>query len=701
LGIKSNSMPRPEFTKLCLKETKEAEKELLKNWQRVGYSCDWNLFYHTIDSRAIRYSQKSFIELYLMGRVYRQEGITIWCPECRTAVAQVELKDKEFQSSFNYLIFEVVDSKGKKLDEIIIATTRPELLPACVAVFVNPDDERHRKLIGKKAKVPLFNQAVEILADEKVDPSKGTGIVMCCTFGDLADADWWKQYRLELKTAITPEGKMTALAKGFEGMQAKEARNKIIEALKDKGLLKESKPIKHMVNVHERCETEIELIVSKQWYIKYLDLKEKFLEQGSKVNWHPAFMKARFDHWVAGLKWDWGISRQRFFGVPIPAWHCIKCGEVIVANESELPVDPTTVKPAAGKCPKCGSASLEGETDVMDTWATSSLTPQIALGWADNPELYHKLFPMDLRAQAHDIIAFWAFNTIVKSYFHENEIPWKDIIISGYILDPSMQKMSKSKGNVVEPDQAIEKYSADCLRYWAGQASLGQDIPFEEKELLAGRKFIVKLWNAGRFIQKMLDGFDLRKVNEKELRLQPVDRWLLSRLNSVALKATESMNEFVFSRALSAVRDFFWLEFCDYYLEAVKHRLYNEKKFGKESRLACQYVIYTALLDSVKMLSAFLPHITEEIYQSMFKPGLSLPSIHLSSWPKANEKMISGHHESLGNAFIGITSSIRKFKQKNKVSLNSEIKEAILFVSNEGLRDLIDEMSEDLREANI
>jgi valyl-tRNA synthetase len=700
LGIKGSEMPRPEFVKLCLKETTELEADLIRRWKRLGFACDWSINYRTIDDYAVKQSQRSFVELYLMDRVYRKEGVTIWCPECRTAVAQVELKDKELSSEFSDIYFELVEAKGKKKERIVIATTRPELLPACVAIFINPTDERNRQLIGRKAVVPLFGQAVPVMADEKVDPSKGSGIVMCCTFGDLTDADWWKAYNLPLKIAITPEGRMTSIAKGFEGLAIKEARKKILEALKENGFLKESKPIKHMVNVHERCEREIEFLITQQWYIKYLDLKDEFLKLGAKIKWHPHFMKSRYDHWVAGLKWDWGISRQRFFGVPIPVWYCGKCSEPLIASEEELPVDPMVDKPEAGECPKCGSKEFTGEKDVMDTWATSSLTPQIALKWKEDNEFFNKMHPMDLRTQAHDIITFWAFNTIVKSYFHEKEIPWTDIMISGYILDPSRQKMSKSKGNIVEPMQAIQNYSADCLRYWAGTASLGQDIPFDEKELMSGKKFIVKLLNAANFVQNMLEGFDLRRIDETKLKLNPTDKWILSRLNSLIARATEAMESFEFSKALSQARDFFWLEFCDYYLEEIKYRLYNEKKFGLESKQACQHVLRAVLFDLIKLLAPFMPHITEEIYQKMFRNHLALPSIHLSLWPKANEKLISGHYEELGKHFNDVTSAIRQFKQKNKLPLNAELKEIILFVDNDELVGMFEEASEDLREAN-
>ena len=491
-GIKARDMKRDDFIKLCLETIKELRKEYIADVKRVGISCDFNIFYSTIDDHCRKISQRSFIDLYEQNREYQKEAPTIWCPECHTAIAQAELKDKEIHSAFNDIVFK----SGK--EDLIIATTRPELLPSCVAIFYNPKDDRYKKLKGKKAKVPLFNFEVPILEDEKADPSKGTGLVMCCTFGDQTDVEWWKAHNLPLKISIDRHGRMNENAGIYQELNVKDARKKIIEDLKSKGLLRKSEKISHIVNVHERCDTEIEFLVTKQWFIKYLDLKEKFLELGKKLKWHPEFMRVRYDNWIKGLKWDWCISRQRYFGVPFPVWYCEKCSHVILAKRENLPVDPLTDKPPMKECPKCGSKNIIPESDVLDTWATSSLTPRLAIELMPK-ELEKKLYPMSLRPQAQDIITFWLFNTIAKSWLHYKTLPWQNAMISGYVLDPTGEKMAKSKGNIVKPQDLIEKYSADAMRFWSCASRLGEDVTTQEKEMVAGQKTITKLWNAAKF----------------------------------------------------------------------------------------------------------------------------------------------------------------------------------------------------------
>ncbi|MFH0830233.1 MAG: valine--tRNA ligase, partial [Candidatus Aenigmatarchaeota archaeon] len=442
-GVKSAEMGREEYVKLVLKALEEIRPAFVEDWKKLGVSCDFSYYYTTIDEHSRRISQKSFIDLYDMGREYRKESPTLWCPECRMAIAQVEMKDKEISSVFNDIIFKI---DGK---DVAIATTRPELLPACVAVFVHPDDKRYEKLVGKKAKVPLLGFDVPVLKDERVEQEKGTGIVMCCTFGDQTDIEWYLAHKLPLKMVLTREGRLNENAGKYAGLSIRQARKQIIEDLKAAGLLTKEEPIKHNVNTHERCGTEIEILNAKCWFIKYLDLKETFLELGKKMKWYPDFMQVRYQNWIKGLQWDWCISRQRHYGVPFPLWYCKKCGEVMLADEKDLPVDPTSSKPKK-KC-KCGSADFEPETDVMDTWATSSLSPQLCLQLVKDEKVRKKMYPMSLRPQAHDIITFWLFNTVVKSWLHFKTIPWTDIAISGYVLDPHGQKMSKSKGNVIDP----------------------------------------------------------------------------------------------------------------------------------------------------------------------------------------------------------------------------------------------------------
>ncbi len=462
-NVKSAQMSRKEFIKLCLATLNEIRPRFVQDWKNLGMSCDFDIFYSTINDHCRKISQRSFIELYKAGREYRKESPTMWCPECQTAIAQVELEDKNLKSHFVDLRFKLIDSaaKGSKAKypaEVIIATTRPEMLPACVAIFVHPDDARYKLLVGKKARVPLFNHEVTILGDERANPEKGTGVVMCCTFGDQTDIEWYKAHNLALKVAISKDGHMTSLAGLYSGLKIRDARKKIIEDLKKEGLLVAQKEIEHAVNVHERCGIEVEILQSKQWFIRYLDLRDEFLQYGAKLNWYPEFMKSRYDNWIKGLQWDWCISRQRHFGIPFPVWYCEKCDEPILAREQDLPVDPLEDKAPVGSCPKCKHTTFVPEKDVLDTWATSSLTPRLAIELYKDHPVFKKLYPMHLRPQAHDIISFWLFNTVVKSCLHYKTIPWQDVAISGWLLAPDGTKMSKSKGNTMVPQEVMEKY---------------------------------------------------------------------------------------------------------------------------------------------------------------------------------------------------------------------------------------------------
>jgi valyl-tRNA synthetase len=661
-NIRARDMDRQEFIKLVL-ETLERElrPRYMEDWKRIGMSCDWDLFYTTIDKHCQAISQRSFIDLYNAGIEYRKEAPTIWCPECQTAIAQVELEDRELQSTFNDIIFKI----GKK--EYIVSTTRPELLPSCVAVFYNPSDKRYKKLKGKNAVVPLFNFEVPVLEDEKADPEKGTGLVMCCTFGDQTDIEWWNQHKLPLRVSVTKDGKMNELAGIYAGMPLKDARKAIIEGLKKAKLLKAQRSIRHSVNVHERCKTEIEFLVTSQWFIRYPE-KSELLAAGNDLNWYPDFMKHRYDNWIKGLKWDWCISRQRYFGVPFPVWYCRKCGSVVLADKNQLPVDPLKDRPQ--QLCECGSNEFEPEKDVLDTWATSSLTPLIAIellkSRKDYDKLFKKLFPMSLRPQAHDIITFWLFNTVVKSQLHFKKTPWKDVMISGWILDPYGEKMSKSKGNIIEPQEMIKKHSADALRFWACSAKLGEDMIFAEKEMVAGQKTVTKLWNAAKFVFMNLD-----KIKKPE-KLEQFDLWLLSKLNKLAKDCTDSFDEYDFSKTKAEVEKFFWHTFCDNYLEIVKDRLYNQKR-GKDERESAQYTLYTAFSMLLKMFAPIMPFITEEIWRIYFSKREKIKSVHISSWPEYDEKMTDGKTEKLCDDAIGIIAMARQKKSNAGKSLKTGI----------------------------
>ena len=664
-NIKARNMDREEFRKLCMETLdKELRPKYIADWKRIGMSCDWNIFYDTIDEHSRKISQRSFIQLYKAGREYRKDAPAMWCPECETGISQVECQDKELDSFFNDIVFKVGD------EELIIATTRPELLPACVAVFYHPTDKRYQKLKGKKAKVPLFDFEVPILPDARADPEKGTGIVMCCTFGDQTDMEWQKAHNLPIKVAITQDGKMTSIAGKYEGMSIQTARKMMIEDMKDLRLLLSQEPIKHAVNVHERCGTEVEYLKTKQWFIKYLDLKKEMLKWGKKLKWYPDHMRSRYDHWVKGLQWDWLISRQRYFGVPFPVWYCKKCDESILAREEDLPVDPLKDKPAIEKCPKCGCEEFIPEKDILDTWATSSLTPQLSIELM--PEKWQKrLYPMSLRPQAHDIITFWLFNTVVKSQLHNNLNPWQDVMISGHAQDPHGKKMSKSKGNVIEPQEVIQKYGADCLRFWAAGSKLGDDLPFQEKDLVTGQKFITKLWNASKFAFMHLQDYDCEKP-----KLEIADKWILLKLSMIIKESTESFKKYEYARTKSDVENFFWHTFCDNYLEVVKDRLYNPDKRGKEERKSAQYGLYHSLAAILKMMAPVMPFVTEEIYHLYYAKKENTKSIHISKWPDLN--IVDKKAEKIGDVIINAVQDVRRAKAEKNISLKSPVKKLLI-----------------------
>jgi valyl-tRNA synthetase len=668
--VNATQMERKAFRDLCFETiNNELKPRYLQDWKRLGISCDFNVNYSTIDKHSQRISQKSFIDLYKAGRQYRTEAAAMYCPKCRTAISQVECEDKILASSFNDIIFK---SEGENL---IIATTRPELLPACVAVFYNKEDDRYKKLKGKMAKVPLFDFEVPILEDERADPEKGTGLVMCCTFGDTVDMEWQKAHKLPVKGAIGKDGRMTTIAGKYEGLKIEEARKQIIEDLKEAELLVKQEPITHAVNAHERCGTPIEFIHSKQWFIKYLDLRENFLKIGADLNWFPEHMRNRYDNWVKGLQWDWCISRQISFGIPFPVWYCEDCDEIILAKEKDLPVDPMEDKPPVDTCPTCKSKNIIGEKDIINTWATSSLTPTIVKELFKGKKVYENLIkkPMDFRPQGHDIISFWLFNTVVKSHLHFDMLPWKDCFINGWMLDPHGKKMSKSKGNVIEPQEMIEKYSADSLRFMAGGCKLGEDLPFQEKDLVTGKKTVTKLWNASKFSFMHLENY-----KGKPKKLEAFDVWMLTKLQKLIKISATNFENYEFHKVRTETDKLFWLQFCDIYLEVAKDRLYNPDRRGEEERQSGQFVLDTTILNILKLFAPFLPFITEEIYHLHFADKENIKSIHISPWPEADDSLIDENIEATGDKLVEIISQVRKSKSENNVSLKEPVTELII-----------------------
>ena len=676
LGIKAVDMSRKEFIDLCLKETKIGGDEFRRVWEELGISVDWSLVYSTINELCQRVSQKSFIELYEKGRAFRQETPVTWCICCQTAIAQAELEDVKRKTILNTIYFGLKGSSKK----IEIATTRPEFLAACVAVFVNPDDERYMDLVGEKAIVPIFNYEVPIMADEKVDKEFGTGIVMVCTFGDRTDVEWWMKHKLPLKLIIDKQGRLNDNAGKYQGMKLEDARKKIIEELKGmKGLI-DQKEIEQTVNVHERCATPVEFYVSDQWYIKILDLKRELLEQGQKIRWYPEYMKVRYMQWVEGLNSDWCISRQRYYGVPFPLWYCEKCDKVILADEKDLPVDPLRDKPS--RTCDCGSKDFRPETDVMDTWATSSMTPLINSKWKERDSIMEKIYPMSLRPQGCDIIRTWAFYTVVKSYFHTDSVPWKDIMINGMGLDPKGKAMHKSRGNVIDPLAVKEKYSADALRFWVATAKLGSDLPYQEKDVVTGQKTLTKLWNASRFVSQFIS-----KREKPELAI--MDRWLLNKLAKLVESCTQKFDGYQYAEAKQETEVFFWHTFADNYLEIVKHRAYNDDE-------SASWTLYNSLLTILKLFSPIIPFITEEIYQKLFRLDEKDVSIHVSSWPVIASEFIDDEIELVGDVTVAIISALRQYKSSNGLALNSPI-EKLLIECDDETKKMLEKTLDDIK----
>jgi valyl-tRNA synthetase len=650
-----------------LEETKRVGETYRKMWTDVGLSVDWSLLYTTISPFCQKIAQRSFIELYKAQRLERADEPIMWCVKCQTALSQADLEDMEKSSTFYDVKFKFKHDGS----DIIIATTRPELIPACVALFVNPKDERYRNYVGKTAIVPIFDYEVPILEDETVDMEVGTGFMMVCTWGDIEDVNKWRKYNLDARLVIDDKGIMNELAGKYKGMSINETRKAIAEDLEKEGLVWGKKDIKHVVNVHERCGTPIEIFKAPQWFIKILNKKRELLDQVNKINWYPEFMKKRIENWIENLSWNWCISRQRFYGIPFPIWYCKKCNNVILADEDELPVNPIEQKPNK-KC-KCGSNEFEPETDVMDTWMTSSMTPQIVLRWGEKDNMM-KEFPMSLRPQAHDIIRTWAFYTIVKAYYHENTIPWKDIMISGHGLDIKGKKMSKRKGNIITANDVIEKYSADALRCWAATVKLGNDLPYNEKDVVTGQKLLTKLWNASRFVSQFIS-----KSKKPELKI--MDSWLLSKLMRLVKISTESFEKYEYSDSKREMENFFWHTFCDKYLEIVKYRAYSEDD-------SADWTLYKSLLTILKLFSPIIPFITEEIYQKMFRLDENDVSIHISSWPEFENEYIDDEIEESGDLAVAIISSLRQYKSSKGLALNSEVEKLTVECDGDTMKKL-------------
>lgn len=680
------------FVKKCHEVVEEAEKEFELFFNSIALSFDWDEKYQTISKEVEAISQSSFLDLYRKGLIERKAEPVLWDPADQTALAQADLVDKEMPSAMNEIEFEA-EGAGK----FLIATTRPELLAACVAVMVNPEDARFKKLIGKTAKVALYDFKVPIIADELVQLDKGTGAVMCCTFGDETDIKWWKIHQLPLKIILNKDGRIREDIEFVGGLKINPAREKVIAVLKERDLLKKSDPIKHQVKCAERSGSAIEILVTPQWFIKVLEHKEALKAKAEECNWYPNYMKQRLLQWIDGLNWDWCISRQRFFGVPFPIWYSRRRGEegkILVAEK--LPCDPRVDLPAG-----YSRDEVEVGIEVMDTWATSSITPQICAGGiAPNNARFNKIFPSDLRPQAHEIIRTWAFYTIVKSHFHSNSIPWKNLMISGWCLAADKTKMSKSKGNVVTPTGLIEEKGSDVVRYFASGSALGADTAFSEEVFKIGQRLATKLFNAAKFAslslteEAIINPESAKKDADAKKIFYPADLWILSKLARVVELATAELERFEYAKAREIIEEFFWRDFCDNYLEVSKVRTYGLKAEKlKDAQLneadqarisaaqqSAAHTIYHCLKTLLKLFAPFIPHLTEELYSELFSAEFGqIRSIHArGTWPKQQDQLFDQKFLELGDELISILAEVRKYKSERKLSMKVPVKRITL-----------------------
>ena len=648
-GKEQVPVSRPDFVDLCHRLTAEDEKAFEATFRRLGLSVDWGLQYTTISAEARRVSQRGFLHLLSGGHAYLAEAPTQWDVDFQTAVSQAEMEDREVPGAYHRLRF---PSALDAATGIEIETTRPELLPACVALVAHPDDPRYRQSFGSEVLTPLFRVPVPVVAHELAEPDKGTGIAMVCTFGDTTDVTWWRELDLPTRTVVGRDGRLHEAPFGepgwdsqdppaarsiyaeLEGRTVAQARRRIVELLRESGaLVGEPKPVTHAVRFYERGERPLEIVSSRQWYVRTMRMRETLLEAGRRLRWHPPHMVHRYESWVEGLNGDWNISRQRFFGVPFPVWYpvaddgTVEYERPIVPAENELPVDPSDdVPPGYEQSQRGVPGGFAGDPDVMDTWATSSLTPQIAGRWGDDPDLFGRVFPMDLRPQSHEIIRTWLFSTVVRSELEHGTLPWSDVEISGWILDPDRKKMAKSKGNVVTPTEPLERFGTDAVRYWAACGRPGVDTAYDEGQIKVGRRLATKVLNASKFaLGRLQDG----PVPGAEAISSPIDMSMLAGLGSVVEDATAAFDAFDYARALERTEGFFW-PYCDDYVELVKGRAYEDPADPEPASARAALALSLSVL--LRLFAPVLPFVTEEVW-SWWHTG----SIHRAPWPATDE----------------------------------------------------------------
>jgi len=718
---KGEPMPisRTDFIALCETVTQEDEAAFRRLWTHLGLSYDWDQEYATIDDHCRRTSQASFLALLEKGDIYQAERPVMWDVDFQTAIAQAEVADKEVPGAFHYLRFAI--EQGDR-DYVVIATTRPELLASCVAVLAHPDDERYQPLFGKNAVTPLFHVPVPVMPDPQADPTKGTGIVMVCTFGDQTDVDWWRQFKLPLRQTLGRDGTLLPVTFGspgweshnpaaanavyarLQGQSVRKAQKAIVEIAQDtEGVLdRPSEAITHAVKFFEKGDRPLELIPARQWFTRLLDKKDQLVAQGRKIAWYPSFMGKRYEHWVEGLNEDWCMSRQRFFGVPIPVWYeldedgAILYDRVIAPTAEDLPVDPMDATPKGfTEDQRDTPGGFTGDPDVLDTWATSSLTPQIVTHWVKDKDRHAKLFPMDVRPQSHEIIRTWAFYTIVKAYLHDDAIPWKNVVISGWVLDPDRKKMSKSRGNVATPEPLLDEFGADSVRYWGARARLGVDTAYDEQVFRVGKRLCTKLFNASRFAIGQIMKVDAALIGPDKVVCE-TDRAVIAELRRLIERATQAFDQFDYAQALTLIEEFFWQTFCDNYLELAKPRSYEDDL--NEGRLSAAAALRLTHRAVIRMLAPYLPYLTEEVWHWCYvsDPGMH-DSIHRSPWPTTAE--FAGIPEPAApltyEATVAVIEAVRKAKADANLSVKAPVKHVAVTGTEAALKAL-DATTEDI-----
>ena len=687
-NISKRDLPPDKFRKLCEKLVEKYIAMMREGVIRLGCSVDWTTEYRTMNPEYWKLTQLSFIILYDKGFMYRGKHPVNWCPRCETAIADAEVDYEEREGTLHYIRFPLEGSTG----HLLIATTRPEFIPACVAVAVNPVDDRFNKYVGRKITVPIVNRTVEIIPDENVEPSFGTGVVMICTYGDKEDVKTVIRHKLPVVNLLTQDGKINQNGGKYAGLTIKEARKAIIEDLKAAGLLEKTESIRQEIGVCDRCETPIEILELPQWFMKTRILTEKVEKAANEVVWYPDYMKTRLIDWARSLDWDWVISRQRVFGTPIPVWYCKNCNEIIVAKEDWVPIDPKLEKPKIDKCPKCGCKEFIPEKDVFDTWMDSSISCAVHAGWP-NREDWRRLFPADLHPSGVDIIRTWAYYLMVRHLALFDEKPYKSCLINGMVLGSDGRKMSKSLKNYVAAPDVLDKYGTDAARQWAASGgATGSDIPFRWPDVEYGRRFLTKLWNAARFVSTQLKDY---KVDEK-CELQLLDRWILSKAERMTQKVTEALEKCQFNVAVEEVRNFAWHIFCDQYIEAVKDRLYKPEVYGEEKRKAAQYTLYNVLYRILQLLAPIIPHVTEEIYQNLYAEDKGQKSLQLTPWPEPVKENMDEEAERKGSLIMALITEIRREKAEKRKPLNAQIERVKVYAGKSEYASIISENKEDI-----